>query len=160
MTRVAAIAAALIVSVAAAGCGDSAKEATMTSPSKPSASRAPPPRVAPVLLGGIRYAQIAGDPKTDGQAGGFLAAYDSSNRELWRLKVYDNPRRPELEGDVQDVWFRSLRVESSKLLIENERGERFEIDPATRRVLTRPAPTVPPRDIDPVSGQPFLPLPK
>jgi hypothetical protein len=67
-------------------------------------------------------------------------------------------RRPELEGDVQDVWFRSLRVERGKLLIENERGERFEVDPATRHVLGHPAaPAVEPKpDIDPISGEPRI----
>ena len=98
------------------------------------------------------------DVETDGQVGGMLAAYDASNREVWRLKVYENPRRPELEGDVQDVWFRSLRVERGKLLIENERGERFEVDPATRHVLGQPvAPAVELKpDIDPISGEPRI----
>ncbi|CAM5241803.1 hypothetical protein RLIN73S_04453 [Rhodanobacter lindaniclasticus] len=68
----------------------------------------------------------------------FSAAYDASNCEVWRLKVYDNPRHPELEGDVQDVWFRSLRAEGGKLLIENERGERFEVDPADTARLRPP----------------------
>lgn len=43
---------------------------------------------------------------------------------------------------MQDVWFRSLSVERGMLLIENERGERFEIDPATRHVLNHPATAV------------------
>ncbi len=96
-----------------------------------SASRVPPPRVPPVFIAGVRYAQVAGDPDVDGQVGGILAAYDASNHELWRLKIYANARRPDLAGDVQDVWFRSLRVEGGLLLIENERGERFQVDPAT-----------------------------
>lgn len=126
----------------------------MTQTPQPGASRAPAPRVAPVFLGGVRYAQVAGDPDTDGQAGGILAAYDASNRELWRLKVYDNGRRPGLEGDVQDVWFRSMRAQGDRLLIENERGEQFEVDPAARRVLGRQAPAAQPQsDIDPISGQ-------
>lgn len=129
----------------------------MTCNPQPSASRAPLPHVPPVFIAGMRYAQVAGGVETDGQVGGILAAYDASNREVWRLKVYRNPRRPELEGDVQDVWFRSLRVEDGKLLIENERGERFEVDPATRHVLGHPASTVEPKsDIDPISGEPRI----
>ncbi|MEO8857478.1 MAG: hypothetical protein ABI343_10875 [Burkholderiaceae bacterium] len=121
---------------------------------KPSASRATPPRVPPVFIAGMRYAQVAGDAERDGQVGGMLAACDASNREVWRLKVYENARRPELEGEVQDVWFRSLRANGGNLLIENERGERFEVDPATRRVLGQPAPAPEPlSDIDPISGQ-------
>lgn len=133
----------------------------MTHPPQPSASRAPPPRVAPVFIAGVRYAQVAGDPDTDGQVGGILAAYDASNRELWRLKVYVNPRRPDLEGDVQDVWFRSLLAQGDRLLIENERGERFEVDPAARRVLDRHAPVPEPKsDIDPISSQPRIRRPE
>ncbi len=157
MNRAVAIAVAVIVLAVATSCGASSKEYTMTHNPKPSASRAPPPRVPPVFIAGVRYAQVPGDLEKDGQVGGMLAAYDASNRELWRLKVYENPRRPELEGDVQDVWFRSLRAEGSKLLIENERGERFEVDPATRHVSGRPAPALDPKsDIDPISGQPRI----
>lgn len=128
---------------------------------EPAAKRTPPPRIPSVFIAGVRYAQVPGDVETDGQIGGFLAAYDGSNREIWRIKVYDNPRRPELEGDVQDVWFRSLRAEGGKLLIENERGLRIEVDPATRRVSGHPAPTPePPPDIDPISGQPRIRRPE
>lgn len=125
----------------------------MTRDSEAGASRAPPPCVPAVFVAGVCYAQVAGDVAVDGQVGGILVARDSSSRELWRLPVYANPRRPGLEGDVQDVWFRSMRVEGGKLLIENERGERFEVDPQTRRVFSRPAPapeSTP--DIDPISG--------
>jgi hypothetical protein len=121
---------------------------------EPDPSRAHPPRVPPVFIAGMRYAQVAGDVGT-------LAAYDASDREVWRLRVYENPRRPELEGDVQDVWFRSLRARGGKLLIENERGERFEVDPATRRVSSRPAPALDPQpDNDPISDQPRIRRPQ
>lgn len=154
MNRGAAVTAALIVGAAATSCGNSGKEVAMTHNPQPGASRAPAPRVAPVFIAGVRYAQVAGDPDTDGQVGGMLAAYDASNRELWRLKVYANGRSPGLEGDVQDVWFRSLRAQGDRLLIENERGEQFEVDPATRRVLHHKSPAAQPTsDIDPISGQ-------
>ena len=65
------------------------------------------------------------------EAGLRAAAQDG---ELWRLRVYQNARNPDLEGDVQDVFFRSMRVEHGKLLIENENGERFEVDPKSRHV--------------------------
>jgi len=129
----------------------------MTHHPPPLASRIPPPRVPAVFIAGVRYAQVPGDVETDGQVGGMLAAYDASQRELWRLKVYENPRRPGLEGDVQDVWFRWLRVEGGKLVIENERGARFAVDPVTRRVLGQPAPAPgSAAGIDPVSGEPRI----
>jgi hypothetical protein len=142
---------------AAANSGASGKESRMAHTPQPTASRARPPHVPPVFIAGIRYAQVPGHVETDGAASGILAACDASNREVWRLKVHEHPRRPELEGDVQDVWFRSLRVEGGKLLIENERGERFEVDPATRHVLALPAPTrAATSDIDPISGEPRI----
>jgi len=157
MRRAVAIVAAGFVLAVATGCGASGKELSMTRSPKTGASRVPPPRVPPVFIAGMRYAQVPGDMETDGQVGGILAAFDASSRELWRLKVYDNPRRPELEGDVQDVWFRTLRAEGGKLLIENERGERFEVDPVARKVSGRPAPVPDPKsDIDPISGQPRI----
>ena len=126
----------------------------MTHLPEPGASRIPPPRIPSVFIAGVRYAQVPGDAEADGQVGGMLAAYDASRRELWRLKVYENPRRPELEGDVQDVWFRTLRAEGGRLLIENERGARFEVDPVTRHVLGRPvAAPESGSDIDPGSGE-------
>lgn len=157
MRPTAAILAASFFMAAAAGCGANGKEHIMSHSPKPDISRQPPPRVPPVFIAGIRYAQVPGDIDTDGQVGGILAAYDASNREVWRLKVYENPRRPGLEGDVQDVWFRSMRAEGGKLMIENERGERFEVDPATRHVYGHPASVPDPKsDIDPISGQPRI----
>jgi hypothetical protein len=68
--------------------------------------------------------------------GGYLAAYhEESGEQLWTLKVYDNRRDPQREGDVQDVFFRSMTMrDDGKLLIENERGPRFVVDPASRSV--------------------------
>jgi len=154
MIRGAVVAAATMAFAAAACCGTNAKDSPMTHKPDPTASRAPPPRVAPVFIAGVRYAQVAGDIDTDGQVGGILAAYDASSRELWRLRVYENARRPDLEGDVQDVWFRSMRAEGGLLVIENERGDRFEVDPAARRVVGHAAAASQPKsDIDPISGQ-------
>lgn len=160
MTRNAAMAAALLTWAAAACCGTAAKEPPMTHPDPLSASRAAPPRVPPVFIDGVRYAQVFGNVDDDGQVGGILAAYDGGNRELWRLRVYENARNPDLEGDVQDVFFRSMRAEHGKLQIENENGQRFEVDPASRQVAGNgSAPRPANADIDPISGKPFIQLP-
>jgi hypothetical protein len=156
VSRLAALAAALIA--CAASCGASAKEKTMSSKLEPVASRAPPQRVPTVLVDGVRYAPVAGDIDRDGQIGGILGAFDASNRELWRLRVYENVRIPGLEGDVQDVYFRSMRAEGRRLLIDNELGERFEVDTVARRVVGH-VPAPPRSNIDLVSGQQRMPPP-
>ena len=130
----------------------------MSTRPEPTASRAPPKRVAPVMIDGVRYAPVAGTLDRDGQIGGILAAYDASNRELWRLRVYENVRMPGLEGDVQDTYFKSMRAQGHTLLIENEAGESFEVDTVARRVVGhQPAP--PRSNIDPISGRPRMPPP-
>jgi hypothetical protein len=100
-----------------------------------SASRVAPAKIAPVTIDGVRYAQVAGKQSVDGQIGGLLAAYNLQSEVLWTLKIYDNRRRPELEGDVQDVFFRSMSANPDGLLrIVNERGETFLVDVKTRSV--------------------------
>jgi len=98
-------------------------------------SRIPAPTVAPVEIDGVRFEQV-GNGLVAGfdQMGGYLAARDAtSNTELWTLKVYDNKRDPAREGDVQDVFFESMTVQDGgTLLIENERGKRFVVDPKAR----------------------------
>jgi len=106
---------------------------------EPRTSRLPPPKVAPVTINGIRYEQQAGKESVDGQAGGLLAAYSATGEQLWTLKVYDNRRKPELEGDVQDVFFSSMSLgPDGRLHIVNERGDTFLVDVTTRVVTAQP----------------------
>ena len=84
------------------------EESVLMKNDEPRTSRLPPPKVAPVTINGIRYEQQAGKESVDGQVGGLLAAYSATGEQLWTLKVYDNRRKPELEGDVQDVFFSSM----------------------------------------------------
>lgn len=102
---------------------------------KKSGSRIPAPAVAPLKAGALRFEQV-GNGLLAGfdQMGGYLAAYDdASGRQLWMLKVYDNQRSPDREGDVQDVFFKAMSLQSDgTLLIENERGARYVVDPAVR----------------------------
>jgi hypothetical protein len=107
----------------------------------PSFDRGPPPLVPPVDRGGVRYEQDLGATEAEfGQVGGVLLARDlASGAVLWSLKVYPNVRRPDLEGDVQDVFFQSMTFdEQGRLLIENENGSRFAVDVGTRTVSPLP----------------------
>jgi hypothetical protein len=100
-----------------------------------SGSRIPAPTVAPVKVSGVRYEQVKNGLLAGfDQMGGYLAAYDeASGAQLWTLKVYDNKRSPDREGDVQDVFFKSMTLrQDGALLIENERGKRFVVDTKSR----------------------------
>lgn len=106
-----------------------------------SGSRIPAPQVAPVEIDGVRFEQVRNGLVAGlDQMGGYLSARDAkSNSELWTLKVYDNRRDQAREGDVQDVFFESMTVQTGgTLLIENERGKRFLVDPKAR--TSTPAP--------------------
>ena len=106
----------------------------------PCASRSPPAKVDAVTIDGIRYAQRVGNESVDGQIGGILAAYDGVGKLLWTIKVYDNRRCPELEGDVQDIYFSTMTLEpDGRLRIVNESGETFLVDVTTRGVTAIPA---------------------
>jgi hypothetical protein len=102
-----------------------------------SSSRVPAPAVAPVVVGGVRYEQMPnGRLAGFDQMGGCLAAYEvTSGAQLWTLTVYDNKRVQGKEGDVQDVFFKSMVAQADgTLLIENERGGRFVVSPIARSV--------------------------
>jgi hypothetical protein len=127
----------------AAKQGTAIREDTMSSkPSGlPSADRGAPATVSPVEREGVRYEQNLGATVAEfGQVGGILTARDAASRAvLWSLKVYPNERRSGLEGDVQDVFFRSMAFDQQgKLVIENERGRRFAVDVKARTVAPLP----------------------
>ena len=93
--------------------------------------RSPPSEVAPVLLNGKRYQQHIGthDDKI-GQSGGLLDIFeDATGKLITTIKVYDNVRNPEFEGDVQDIFFESMIFDAHGLLIiTDEVGRRFAVD--------------------------------
>ena len=109
--------------------------------SPPSFDRNGPTPVAAVEREGVRYAQNLRASEADfGQVGGILTASDArKGGMLWSLKVYDNARRPGLEGDAQDVFFSHMAFDArGRLVIENERGQRFAVDVQTRQVSALP----------------------
>lgn len=102
-------------------------------------SRPAPPRVEPVVHSGIRYEQVmnALDLGYD-QLNGYLAAYDDrSGERLWVLRIYGVAFDPEMEGDVQEVYFSTMELgpAGDRLIIENELQDRFEVHLADRTVV-------------------------
>ncbi|MBN7818488.1 hypothetical protein [Bowmanella yangjiangensis] len=101
-----------------------------------SSSRIPALVVEPIVVDGIRYEQVKNGLMAGfEQMGGLLAAFEQDQR-LWVIKVYENQRDPAREGDVQDVFFKSMTLEADglHLRIENERGRVFRVNRETRQV--------------------------
>ena len=103
------------------------------------AKRRAPPKVPAVTLDGVRYEQaVLARSEADGrQRTGYLAAYrGTSDERLWRIRVYELKIDPNLEGDVQDVYFATMTAspDSHELLIANENGGRFAVDVRTQGV--------------------------
>lgn len=102
-------------------------------------SRPPPPVVPPIHDQGITYRQDDESQRHGGdQPGGYLVAIDQvSGRRLWMLKVYHiEPTPPGLSHPGR--YFRSMRLDAGRLLIEDECGGRHVVDLATRTATTLP----------------------
>lgn len=101
--------------------------------------RSAPDPVEPVRFGGIRYEPMPwGKARGLGQNGGYVAAIDDrTGDELWLLKVYDVAYDGDMEGDKQDVFVTSLEIDRAGrfLTVENEAGDRFAVNLASREVF-------------------------
>ncbi|HEX7689812.1 MAG TPA: hypothetical protein VF453_19050 [Burkholderiaceae bacterium] len=115
----------------------------MPPPGMPRASRRAPPEVPPVEHDGVLYEPLASrdvsevDPQTV-----YVVARDAATRTpLWWTPLYRIELVPHLERDVQMVFIRSLALseDGHRLLAENSRGRRFEIDIASHEVHELPA---------------------
>ena len=97
------------------------------------ARRDAPAEVPAVHAGGLRFeqTQLSRKEADGGQRLGYLGAYKGeSNELLWRVRVYEIHYRPELEGDVQDVFFTAMRLsdDGRQILVDNEDDEHFAVD--------------------------------
>lgn len=98
------------------------------------AKRQAPAEVPPVTNGNVRYEAPHFTNPCD-QNGGCVVAYDNAtNAVVWSIRVYCTHYDTSLETDVQDVFITSLAVENGQILVTNEKGRHFTIDPATQQV--------------------------
>jgi hypothetical protein len=87
-----------------------------------SAKRSAPPVVIDVVYNNIRYTPSVIEK-------GYVEAWNTLNNQLiWKKKAYDIEYDPTLESDVQDILITRLKVENSKLVILNEKGDTYYID--------------------------------
>jgi len=100
------------------------------------AKRRPPPEITPVIAGEVRYAvPHFGALHGKEQNGGYVQAWEvGSGKLLWDRMIYRVAYDEKLERDAQDVFIARIRVEEGTLLVENDLGERFEMDLANGRV--------------------------
>ncbi len=98
------------------------------------AKRTNPPKVPPVVSGGVRYVV----PNDDGRRG-YVEAYDArTGRKLWTATLFRNRIRPDLEEDVQWVYIKTMKISGGKLIAIDERGQRYVLDPKQQAGSAKP----------------------
>jgi hypothetical protein len=107
------------------------------------AKRAAPNPVAPVVGGKVRYMAPDVTPKYLSiygaskclRSGNCIEARDrKTGKLLWQVEVYQTKFDPKLETDVQSVYINSIDLERGRLVVKNERGDRYSVDLKTRAV--------------------------
>ena len=91
------------------------------------AKRGAPAEVLPVTVGNIEYSA----PHRNGthRKMGLLEARDlKSGKLIWSRQIYAVKYDPDLEGDVQDVFIKSITAEGNHLIITNERNSKYQLD--------------------------------
>ena len=91
------------------------------------AKRGAPAEVLPVTVGNIEYSA----PHRNGthRKMGLLEARDlKSGKLIWSRQIYAVKYDPDLEGDVQDVFIKSITAEGNHLIINNERNSKYQLD--------------------------------
>ncbi len=91
---------------------------------RPSASRIAPPKIAPVVHGGISY-EAPWDPR-----GTLIAKDKKTGKELWRLLIVDDYIDPILERDVQEIWFAKMEIskDGKTMNVTDESGRLYIVD--------------------------------
>jgi hypothetical protein len=87
------------------------------------AKRAPAPVVQPIVVRGVKYVI----PNTDGTIGRIQAYNAKTNKLVGEKVLYNIKLQPNLETDVQWVFIKSMQRQGNRLLIVNEKGEKFTL---------------------------------
>jgi len=100
------------------------------------AKRKAPKTVTPIDHSGVTYVvKHWGNESGLKQNGGYLEAQDPRTGEkLWGLTVYIIDYVAGLEGDIQDVFITSMRVDKARnlLIVENAKKQIYWVDPVKR----------------------------
>ena len=102
------------------------------------AKRGAPAEVKPVVHEGIEYR--APHSTIDSNKMGVMEAWDkATGKMLWEKKVYTVALDADLEEDVQHVFITKLEIDAGKLIVTNERKDRYSIDLKTQKVTPEAA---------------------
>jgi hypothetical protein len=97
------------------------------------AKRGEPAEVKPVVHEGIEYR--APHSTIASEKMGVVEAWDkATGKMLWEKKVYTVALDADLEEDVQHVFITKLEIDAGKLIVTNERKDRYSIDLKTQKV--------------------------
>lgn len=94
----------------------------------PKMDRVAPKNIKPLVVENIEYSA----PTTEM---GFLIAKDAAtNKELWKKQIYEVKYDEKLEKDVQHVFIDSLWQQGKMIMIQNEDGKIYELNPVSKDV--------------------------
>ena len=91
------------------------------------AKRGAPAEVLPVTVGDIKYSALHRNG-THKQMGFIEARELKGGKLIWSRQIYAVKYDPDLEGDVQDVFIKSITVEGNHLIITNEKNSKYQLD--------------------------------
>ena len=97
------------------------------------AKRGAPVEVLPVQVGKIEYS-APHRIRTQNEMGYIKARDLKSGKLIWSRQIYLVKYDFGLEGDVQDVFIKSIIVHGNNLIITNERNSKYQLDLKTFEV--------------------------
>ena len=97
------------------------------------AKRGAPAEVLPVTVGNIEY--LAPHRNGTHKQMGFIEARDlKSGKLIWSRQIYSVKYDPDLEGDVQDVYIKNIKIKGNSLIITNERKSEYQLNLKTLHI--------------------------
>lgn len=101
-------------------------------------------RMAPTPVDTISFNGVTYSAPTS-MMGVVEARDEKADQILWTTKVYSVAYDSNLEKDAQDVFITKLEVANEKLLVTNERNQKYQVDLRTGEVTSVPDTSKAPR---------------
>ena len=92
-------------------------------------------RQDPVKIKPIPYKKyLITAPNTANYMGEIVILDKKTKKKVWSKKIYDVKYNPQIEGDVQAVYFKKMSLKKNVLTLVNERDYVYELNLDTRVV--------------------------